>query len=80
MIEWLGNAKLYEVGTKGRKVFFDGQELEPETAMYLATQILIAARSAMFRNQAQSSSAEKSDMLDFFPSSGSCNPEPDDNQ
>ena len=80
MIKWLGNAKPYEVGTQGRKVLFDGQKLEPEAAIYLATEILIAARSAMFRNQAQSSSAEKSDKSDSFPSSGSCSSEPDDNQ
>ncbi len=80
MIKWLGNAKPYEVGTDGQKVIFDGRKIEPEAAVYLATEILIAARSAMFRNQAQSSSAEKSDKSDSFPSSGSCSPVPDDNQ
>ena len=80
MIKWLGNAKPYEVGTDGQKVVFDGRKIEPKAAIYLATEILIAARSAMFRNQAQSLLAEGSDTSDSFPSSDSCSLEPVDNQ
>jgi hypothetical protein len=76
MIEWLGDAKPFEVGTIGRRVIFDGCEMEAESAIYLATEILIAARSAMFRSQSQSSSSQASGTSDSLPSSDSSNTQP----
>jgi hypothetical protein len=50
--------------------------MEAESAIYLATEILIAARSAMFRSQSQSSSSQASGASGSFPSSDSSNTQP----
>jgi hypothetical protein len=68
LIKWLGNAKPYEVGTNGRRVVFDGREMEPEAAIFLATEILIAARSAMFRIRSQLPQDKRLEAKKSFPS------------